>query len=193
MYAGAAPGLVFSQDYQYNPRWYYGTPGDIKVVSCCATETLLPGTVAEVDPTVTDPDHVYVRQARGGGRLVGVVVYDPNHFDSSVQYQQGDMVPVLRHGACFCSFVTNQPPFANPVPLQTASYYPGAGNGQFTTDPAGIPVPQIVFQVAAADYYPNSDGSPQADLPLPVPGVPPGTMDTTFGAGVALVEVNLGV
>ena len=176
------PGLVFSPDYPYDPRWYYGQSGDIKIVSLLAGETLLPGTLVEVRAGALHP-------VSSGYPLAGIVVYDPHHYDASVQYEAKDMVPVMRRGSVFVAFVTLLPPFSEPLPLDTARYYPG---GVFTTDLAGAPLYLGCFSVATRDYYANTDGSPAADIPYPVPPLPPGISDTTFGSGVALVDINLG-
>jgi hypothetical protein len=123
--------------------------------------------------------------------IAGVVLYDPQHFYYDVQYQPYDMVPILRRGSCFVNFITAFPPFANPRPLQTANVYlTGASQGWFSTDSQATPVPQAVFSIAAKDYYQTSDGSPAADISFPTPPIPLGVTNTTFGAGVALCEVN---
>ena len=133
-----------------------------------------------------------VRIARDGAGLVGVSVYDPAHFDSSVVYQAGDPMPVIRRGDTFASFTLLLPPYAPPLACSPASFYVGASLGQATTDSASntIVVPQVCFGTKALEYYQGTDGSPQADLPYPVPPEPAGVTSVTFGTGVVMVWVN---
>lgn len=184
----AFPGMIWSQDYTYQPRWPWGQDGTLKVYAFAAAESLLPGTLVQVVPGTNT-----IRTARDTVGLAGVVTYDPQRFDHLVVYQQYDMVPVVRRGSVFCSFITLLPPFANPAPMAPARFYPGLGKGQFTNDVVGTLVsPGMHFSMATKDYYQNSDGSPQADVPFPVPAVPLGETVTTFGTGCALLEFELG-
>ena len=180
------PGQVFTPDYKYQPRWPWGQDGSLRIVSCEAGESFPAGVL------VQDDGAGHIQVARDLTRLVGVSVYDPDHFYHDVVYEQYDEVPVMRVGRCYCSFVTNQPPYANPGPGQAVRFYAGAGQGVFTTDASGtMTTPKIVFAMALRDYYNTSAGSPAKDIPFPVPPLPPGITNTTFGSGVALVEINL--
>lgn len=179
------PGLVWSQDFRYTTRFPYGNPGDIRVISMVANETIPPGVLVQATP------NGLIQIARDATRPVGISVFDPDHFDSSVIYTQGDVVPVLRAGAAFVAFKTLLPPFAPPQPCAPARANVGAGLGYFTTDSTGVLVRRCVFQFPTKDYYPGISGSPQADIPFPIPPQP--IMDTQKlpAPGVALVEICL--
>jgi len=191
--AGKFPGLIWQYWYQYQPRWPWGQDGMLKVISAVATEDIPPGVM--VQATGGTEDAVLVRIARDATRLVGIGAYDPDRYDHQVVYQQGDVFPVVRRGGIFVAFAALVPPFADPAPMAGARFYPGAPGapqaGWFTTDLAGTVAHKCLFIPGSKDYYQTTSGSPQADVPLDVPPIPLGEMSTTFGDGVALVEVAL--
>lgn len=193
MIAGAFPGLIFTPDYKYQPRWPWGQDGSLRVISCVAVESIPPGVLVQAVPGQVG-DSLLVRIARDATQLVGVTCYDPDKYDHAVIYEDYDTLPVVRRGSVFCAFTTILPPFMPPAPCAAARAYVGPAMGQFTTDPAGgsvVAFRGITFSIASADYYVNTDGSPQADVPEPVPPIPLGVTDTTFGSGCALVDLSL--
>jgi hypothetical protein len=181
--AGSKAGQIFQDPYQYQPRFPWGQ-GSIKVVSCIASEDIPAGVAVQIVPGAET-----VRVARDAYSIVGVTTYDPTRHTSNVVYNRYDVVPVVRIGSIFVRFTTVLPPFREPFPMEDAFFY--ASSGVFTTDLAvGLRLAGACFSVATREYYQNSDGSPQQDIPYPVPA--PATMLTTFGEGVALVDLNLG-
>lgn len=194
----AQPGLIYTQDYVYDPRWCYGSDGNLRVISCIASETIPPGVLVQATPG--QPGCIQV--ARNLTALVGVSAFNPAEFTGTwMYYTIGDTIPVVRRGAIFVAFQTLQAPFTQPQTYDTVNFYPGpwtslpnlVGGGSFTTDLVGtFQTPKICFGHANRDYYQNSDGSPVSDDPNPVPPIAVGTQDVTFGDGVAMVEVNLG-
>jgi hypothetical protein len=190
-------GQIFTPDYVYDPRWTYGSDGSLRVISMAAAENIPPGVMVQS----AGPGRIQV--ARSTNQLVGVVTFNPAEFLADWEYyQQGDMVPVVRRGQVFCRFLALQPPFSAPGEYSPVYFYPGpwvwpvpanTAAGYFTTDKVGtFTTPKVNFALANKDYYQTSDGSPAADYPYPVPPIPVGSQDTTFGDSIALAEVNLG-
>lgn len=176
MSAIAYPGLL--RDWaSYSPRFPFGNDGSYQVVSLVAGEDIPVGSLCQVVGGL-------LMLARSLTALAGVAVYDPARYDHFLIWQRGDMVPVCRKGAVYCLFNGSR----DPQPMEEVRL---AVAGVLTTDATGTPVPRCVFSVATDAQYPNTDGSPQADVPYPVPPIPLGATSTTFGAGTALMEVNL--
>lgn len=175
------PGEVWLPNYHYDPRFPWGQ-GLVKVVSFAAATNIGPGTMVEVLPNET------IQPATGAHPLGGVAVFDPGKYYKDVIYNQFDMVPVLRVGSVFVLY-TGVGDFPDPEALEEALFY--AGTGIFTNDPAGVACPQAVFSIASQEYYSNGDGSPAADIPFPSVPPPPGTINTIFPSGAALIDLNL--
>lgn len=180
----AQAGLLW-QWWKYDTRmWLWGTD-DLRVMGMAAASEILPGTLVQVVPGTNT-----VRMAQDSKQPVGVSCYNPNFHSPAVKYEQFDMVPIVRKGRVYAALNSLKTPGA----CATVSWNSSAS--AFTADALGFSIPRICFSVDTEQQYMNTDGSPQADVPFPVPP-PPYTADiTVFAAGggntitTCLLEVN---
>lgn len=132
MVVAVNPGLVYTVDYKYTPRWPFGNDGGLQIVSAPAFEPILPGLLVQALPDGR------CQVARDLTHIIGVSVYDPDRHDPDVAYAALEVVPILRKGAVWAAYGTLQEKF--PVLLDRPRW--DFVQGAFTADSTGLVLAQ---------------------------------------------------